>query len=246
MEPIQYGSTGFHVVNDIARHFSESNPVPHQVSGAMPAPPKRARFFQPTDWLSFGLTSTLALAGYWLTLAPDVTLGSSGIFSVGAMYAGVPLPPGYPLWTIYARLFIWLLPFSNIAWRVAVSSAVAGALACGMIALMVARGGAMIVEGIPEFNRTKPGEVRALRVVSGCVAGMALGFGSSRRPDDRRYGRCRPAVAGVFSQVLTSLINFSSRRPYSTKFLRVSASDPFELASWKTTTMCGSMEMPPS
>src|SRR6266545_2305668 len=176
MEPIQYGSTGFHVVNDIARHFSESNPVPHQVSGAMPAPPKRARFFQPTDWLSFGLTSTLALAGYWLTLAPDVTLGSSGIFSVGAMYAGVPLPPGYPLWTIYARLFIWLLPFSNIAWRVAVSSAVAGALACGMIALMVSRGGLMFVRSTHWTGRFAPEEEGRLGVVCGCVAGLGFGF----------------------------------------------------------------------
>lgn len=128
MEPIQCGSTGFHVVNDIAQHFSESNLVPHQVSGALPASPKQAGFFQPTDWLSFGLTATFALSGYWLTLAPDVTLGSSGIFSAGAMYAGVPHPPGYPLRTIYAWLFTKLLPFSNIAWRVAASSAVASLL----------------------------------------------------------------------------------------------------------------------
>src|SRR5437773_1377529 len=46
--------------------------------------------------------------------------------------------------------------------------------------------------------------------------------------------------------VLIPLINCSSRRPYSTKFLLVSASEALELASWKTTTMCGSMEMPPS
>src|SRR2546422_4317236 len=46
--------------------------------------------------------------------------------------------------------------------------------------------------------------------------------------------------------VLIPLINCSSRRPYSTKFLLVSASEALELASCKTTTMCGSMEMPPS
>jgi hypothetical protein len=122
------------------------------------------------------VSAALALGGYGLTLAPDVTLEFSGIFSVGAMYAGVPHPPGYPLWTLYAWLFTALLPFSNIAWRVAVSSAVAGALACGIIALMVSRGGVMIFEGMPGSSRLKPKQERALFVVSGCVAGMAFGF----------------------------------------------------------------------
>ena len=135
----------------------------------------RARFFQLTDWLCFALTTALTLAVYLVTLAPDVTLGDSGIFSVGAMYAGVPHPPGYPLWTLYAHLFT-RLPVSNIAWRVAVSSAVSGALACGLIALLVSRGGALIVEEIPGTHRLKPHEARALRVACGCVAGMGFGF----------------------------------------------------------------------
>ena len=136
-----------------------------------------ASLFQRADWLSFGATAALALSGYLLTLAPDVTLGFSGIFAAGAMYAGVPHPPGYPLWTLYAWLFTVLLPFSNIAWRVAVSSAVAGALACGIIALMVSRGGIMILQAIPALSLLQEKEARALRLVSGCVAGLAFGFG---------------------------------------------------------------------
>src|SRR5262245_45669579 len=134
------------------------------------------RFYQRTDWSSFWMTTALVLPVYLFTLAPDVTLGFSGIFSTGAMYAGVSHPPGYPLWTIYAWLFTVLLPWLNIAWRVAVSSAVAGALACGVIALMVSRGGAAIVEGIPGFRRLQPKEESRLRAVAGCVAGMAFGF----------------------------------------------------------------------
>lgn len=163
-------------MNDKADHLSEPNPTPDHNAGAIPFTSQQARFFQRTDWLSFGVTAALVLMVYLFTLAPNVTLEFSGIFSVGAMYAGVPHPPGYPLWTVYSWLFTVFLPFSNIAWRVAFSSAVAGALACGTVALMVSRGGAMIVEGIPGLDRLKPKEGRALRVVSGYVAGTAFGF----------------------------------------------------------------------
>ena len=118
----------------------------------------------------------LTLAVYLWTLTPGMTLGTAGIYSVGAMYAGVTGPPGYPVWTIYGWLFTKLLPFSNIAWRVAVSSAVAGALMCGFVALMVSRGGGLMLEGIPNLRRLKPPEEKQLRVVGGCVAGMGLGF----------------------------------------------------------------------
>src|SRR5262245_39741286 len=83
------------------------------------------------DWWAFGVTTTLTFIGYLLTLAPEVTLEWSGILTTGAMYGGVGPPAGYPAWTIYSWLFIHLLPFSNPAWRVAVGSAVAGAMSCG-------------------------------------------------------------------------------------------------------------------
>ena len=73
--------------------------------------------------------------------------------------------------------FIKLLPFSNIAWRVAVSSAVAGALTCGVIALMVSRGGAALLEG--SARRLPDEQENWLRVVCGCVAGMGFGFDSA-------------------------------------------------------------------
>src|SRR5207253_9391718 len=116
------------------------------------------------------------LAVYSFTLAPEVTLEGSGILSTAAMYGGGAHPPGFPIWTIYAWLFTKLLPFSNIAWRIGVSSAVAGALTCGVLALMVSRGGAMILEGLSGFKRLELKEERLLRLVSASVAGMAFGF----------------------------------------------------------------------
>src|SRR5258706_9169689 len=90
-------------------------------------------FFQRTDWLGFGITALVALMVYLATLAPDVTLENSGVLVTGAAHAGVPWPAGLPVWTIYSWLFVHLLPFSNLAWRVAVGSAVATSVACGLV-----------------------------------------------------------------------------------------------------------------
>ena len=90
--------------------------------------------FQRQDWAAFAITTLITLMGYLWTLAPDVTLEDSGELAVASYYAGVPHPPGYPVWTIYSWLFTVLLPFSNIAWRVAVSSAVTAALSSGILA----------------------------------------------------------------------------------------------------------------
>src|SRR2546423_1128106 len=115
-------------------------------SPTVPAPsikPVTPPLFRRNDWLTFGVTTLLVFIGYYLTLAPDLTLEDSGELAVGSFYAGVPHPPGYPVWTIYTWLFTKIIRFSNIAWRVGVSSAFAGALACGLISLMVSRGSSM-------------------------------------------------------------------------------------------------------
>ena len=138
--------------------------------------PVTGPFFQGIDWLSFGLTAVVTMAVYLLTLAPEVTLRYSGILSTSAKYAGVPHPPGYPVWTLYSWVFVTLLPFSNIAWRVAVGSAVAAALASGLVALMVSRSGSILLEDSAAFTNRRPAEQSLLRIVCGSVAGMLLGL----------------------------------------------------------------------
>src|SRR6185503_1755323 len=86
-------------------------------------PPKPIPLFRKIDWVTFGVTTLLVLFGYLYTIAPDMTLEDSGELAVASMYAGVPHPPGYPVWTVYTWVFTKILPFSNIAWRVGVSSA---------------------------------------------------------------------------------------------------------------------------
>ena len=62
----------------------------------------------------------LALAVYWRTLAPTVTLEDSGSFIAAACSLGVAHPPGYPLWCLLAHGFT-RLPFGEPAWRVHLS-----------------------------------------------------------------------------------------------------------------------------
>ena len=89
-------------------------------------PAKVAPLFRSIDWWTLAVTTIVVFLGYWWTLAPDLTLEDCGELAVASMYAGVPHPPGYPVWTIYT--WFWtLLPVSNIAYRVALSSAFAGA-----------------------------------------------------------------------------------------------------------------------
>jgi len=140
------------------------------------APPAHVPpLFRGIDWWTFGVTTLLVFIGYWWTLAPDLTLEDCGELAVASQYAGVPHPPGYPVWTIYSWFFT-LLPISNIAYRVALSSAVAGAFSCGLVALMVSRGSSMIIESIAELKNIERKWENALCVVAGFVAGMLIGF----------------------------------------------------------------------
>jgi len=96
--------------------------------------------------------------------------------ATGANYGGSGPPPGSPLWTIYAWVFIRVLQFSNIAWRVAVSSVVAGALTCGTLALIVSRGSVLLLERTKSFKRLAESDESQLRAVCGVVAGLGFGF----------------------------------------------------------------------
>src|SRR4051812_24293272 len=65
--------------------------------------------FRKTDWLTFFITFAVVMTGYFLTMAPELTLEDSGELATGSFYAGIPHPPGYPVWTIYPWLWTVLL-----------------------------------------------------------------------------------------------------------------------------------------
>jgi thioredoxin-like negative regulator of GroEL len=142
-----------------------------------PVPARVAPLFRRLDW--FAMLFTFAVIGitYFFTLAPNVTLEDSGELCTGSFYAGIPHPPGYPFWAIYSWIWTKILPFGNVAWRVEVGEAMASAMGCGLVALMVSRGSSMLMEGIEELKSLSGKWENAICIVSGATAGLLLGFG---------------------------------------------------------------------
>src|SRR5512140_2134159 len=143
-------------------------------AAGQPAKAKVPALFRRTDWLAFLLTFATVWLGYFLTLAPELTLEDSGELATGSFYAGIPHPPGYPGWTVYTWLWT-LLPIKNIAWRVALGAATGGAPAAGLLGLLVSRGSSMLMEGIEDLKAIAGRWESAICMVSGFVAGMLLG-----------------------------------------------------------------------
>ena len=139
---------------------------------AGPVPP----LFRGVDWLAAAITFLVMWVIYFLTLAPELTLQDSGELVTGSFYAGIPHPPGYPVWTIYSWLWTVLVPVGNIAWRVALGQATASSIACGLLALMVSRGGSMLMEGIEELKSINAKSESAICLVCGMVAGLLVGL----------------------------------------------------------------------
>jgi thioredoxin-like negative regulator of GroEL len=134
------------------------------------------KLFRTTDWITFLITFAAVWVGYYLTLAPELTLEDSGELAAGSFYAGIPHPPGYPVWTIYTWLWTVLLPIKNIAWRVALGEATGGALAAGLLGLLVSRGSSLLMEGIEELKGIPSRWESAICMVAGFVAGTLIGF----------------------------------------------------------------------
>src|SRR5438094_3119541 len=153
----------------------QGRPAPSQAVPLPPTKPVPPPLLRKIDWFTFGITTLVVFIGYYLTLAPDLTLEDSGELATGSFYAGIPHPPGYPVWTIYTWLWT-LLPIKNVAWRVALGEAFSGALAAGLLGLLVSRGSSLLMEGIEDLKAMAGRWESAICMVSGFVAGMLIGF----------------------------------------------------------------------
>jgi hypothetical protein len=120
-----------------------------------------------------GAVFLVALVVYISTLAPTVTLTDSGELIVAAYGLGVAHPPGTPLWVMLAHLAS-LGPIGNVAARVNLSSAVFAALACAMLALVVAELLVTASSFIASPRRNKPARERG--GTEGLYAGWILMF----------------------------------------------------------------------
>ena len=92
----------------------------------------------PVKNLSVVSTGLFCLAVYILTLCPTIPGGDSGEFVTIAVVRAVAHPPGYPIYTLLAKLFT-IIPLGSIAMRVNFLSAVCSALMAVFLFLGVAR-----------------------------------------------------------------------------------------------------------
>ncbi len=88
--------------------------------------------------VSGAVVGLVALAVYWLTLAPGLTAahwgGDGGELVTTAVTLGIPHPPGYPTYVLLGKLFSFL-PFGSMAYRFNLFSAVAIALAAAVVTM---------------------------------------------------------------------------------------------------------------
>ena len=135
------------------------------------------------DWVAFGVAFAVSLAVYTLTLQPTVGLEDSGELIVASDYLGVPHPPGYPIWSLLTWAFQWVFHgvtyhgCPNPAWAVNFFSAFAGALACGILALLVSRSGMDLLRGLKKETSVLGEQTESLFcATAGIAAGLLLAF----------------------------------------------------------------------
>jgi tetratricopeptide (TPR) repeat protein len=174
------------------------------LSAQAPTPP----LFRRIDWWTMAIAFAIVWIVYFITLAPQVTLEDSGELTTGSYWAGIPHPPGYPFWTIYTWLWTVLVPFGNVAWRVQLAEASTAAMACGLLALMVSRGGSMLMEGIEELKGMTGKWEGAICMVSGVTAGLLMGFGSSMWFESVAINRISPFGVPCLMVVLVFMLRW--------------------------------------
>ncbi len=142
------------------------------------------KFFRRSDWIACWVTFAVSLITYIITLQPTVGLEDSGELIVASDYLGVPHPPGYPSWSLLTWLFQWIFHgvtyhgHPNPAWAVNLFSAVSGAAACGVIALLISRSGMDLLRSLSKESNLLGETTESLFcAVAGISGGLLLAFG---------------------------------------------------------------------
>ncbi|XP_037551283.1 transmembrane protein 260 [Nematolebias whitei] len=110
------------------------------------------------SWILTGTVVACITALYVPCVQRTVPGGDSGELITTACELGVAHPPGYPLFTLLARLSMSLLPSSSPAHSVNLMSSLLGAAACGCLCMTVCRltgpgPGAVLAAGLFAFSR---------------------------------------------------------------------------------------------
>lgn len=172
-------------------------PAPARAVAAAAAPER------PLALLLVALAAALpALALYAALLHPGVPAGDSGELIAVAATGGVAHPPGYPLWTMLAGLWLRALRAGEVAWRLNLFSAVAMAGAAALLALAVRRFTGSRAAGVlaawafaaagPALDNALVAEVFALNALLGAAVLLALAHAATAP-----RGARTPAVAAI-------------------------------------------------
>ncbi len=144
---------------------------------------EKKTFFRPADWSAFWTATLVSFGVYFYTLGPSVGLEDSGELAVAGDHLGVPHPPGYPIWTMIAwcfcRLFGWVTfrGQPSPAWCISLASAVTGALAAGVTAMLIARSGSdMLRDTATEDHPSNPKRDNWICWAGGVGASLAFAF----------------------------------------------------------------------
>ncbi|XP_004699040.3 transmembrane protein 260 [Echinops telfairi] len=128
--------------------------------GGDPAPGRAARAGPRHSRGLLGSVAVFAVVAtvFTLTLPPSVPGGDSGELITAASELGVAHPPGYPLFTLMAKLAIILFPSGSVAYRVNLLCGLFGAVAAAFLFFTVFRlsgscAGGVLAAGVFSFSR---------------------------------------------------------------------------------------------
>lgn len=106
------------------------------VSAALDRRPRLQPLDPRAQWPHLLALFALLLGLYLYTAPRTVVLEDDGLFILSGWFLGIEHPPGFPLYVLLAKLAT-LLPIGSAAWRVHAFSALAAALACVALWLIV-------------------------------------------------------------------------------------------------------------
>jgi hypothetical protein len=135
---------------------------------------------------------TVSLALYIRTLAPTILPADSGEFQFVSHVLGIAHPPGYPLYTMLAKLFTYL-PVGDIAYRVNLFSALSSALTLLVLYHIVQRVTGSLLAGwiaaaalgvAPTFwAQSTTANIRSLTaLITALQLGFLIGYAHSKNP----------------------------------------------------------------
>src|SRR5690242_17948737 len=159
--------------------------------------------------------AAIAAFAYGLTISPSVGAGDSGELVLAAHSLGIPHPPGYPVWLLFARCAD-LIPWGTVALRVNALSALLAAAAAGLFYLLAARcglgrlgraAGTMVFAGSTlVWDSAVQAEVYALAAATFLLLALTALRARSRRTAGPRADAMFFLLAGVSPLVHQTLV----------------------------------------